>query len=98
MLNVLIGIGYMTYDFSGDFPNAEPFIFKVFGLISFLNAYLVYLLFKWKKVGFYVFTGIALFAFAINFSITNSLVDAAYGLLAPLILYLFMRPQWDLFE
>ena len=51
----------------------------------------------WKKWAFFAFCGIAGIAFVINLVIRGGF-SSILGLLGPIILYLIMRPKWDLFE
>lgn len=54
------------------------------------------LLFKLKKLGFYLFCGLAVVVFVMNMSLHINIITALIGLIAgPLITYLFLKASWD---
>jgi hypothetical protein len=79
--------------------SAMPFwVFYVFGIACSLNVIFTIFLFKWKKWAFFAFCGMAAIAFVINIAIGINIILAFCGLLGPLILYLLLKPKWELLE
>ena len=68
------------------------------GFLALLNVVFTIFLFRWKRWAFYGFCANAGIAFVINLTIGTEFVWALVGLAGPVILYLLMRPQWELFE
>jgi hypothetical protein len=93
-----VGLAYLFYDFSSVFPDADAFIFYIFAGASFLNIYFMYLVFQWKKMGFYLYCCLAVFASAIYLAIGFTLLEIVVGLIGPIVLYLCMRSQWNQFK
>jgi hypothetical protein len=81
-----------------DHLNVPSWIFYIYGLLSLINFSLVIFLLMWKRWAFYALIGSAIIAFIMNLAIGVGIVTAIFGLVGPLILYLIMRPKWDLFE
>ncbi len=70
----------------------------ILGIIGILNVIFTIFLFKWKKWAFFAYCGSAGIVFIINLIIGTGIVAALCGLIGPVILYLIMRPKWNLFE
>lgn len=82
---------------SGVYPNIPfwaPVLYEIFGLI---NILLVIFLFMWKKWAFYSFCGISLVLFFLNIYFIGFGINVILGLVGPVVLYLIMRPKWNLF-
>jgi hypothetical protein len=73
-------------------------IFYIFGFLSLVNLICVVYLFMWKKKAFYVLCASAIVAFILNLIIGVGIIMVLFGLAGPVILYLLMKPQWNLFE
>ena len=69
----------------------------IYLFISLANLIFFIFLFKWKKWAFFAFCGSAVIAFIMNLAIGLG-IFAIFGLAGLVILYLIMRPKWDLFE
>ncbi len=76
------------------YPSSIYYIVGIFGL---LNVIITIMLFMWKKWAFFVFIWLAIIVFIINISLGIGVL-ALLGLIGPIILYLLMRPKWNLFE
>jgi len=73
----------------------ENYVFLILGL---LNLLFYILLFMWKKWAFFAYCGSASIIFVIGLAINEDIISSILGLCGPVILYLFMRPKWHLFE
>jgi hypothetical protein len=79
-------------------PNIPSGIWYVYGLVSLANIIFAIFLFMWKKWAFFAFCGSAVLAFIMNLSMGVGILNALFGTLGVIILYLIMRPKWNLFE
>ncbi|MBS3099275.1 hypothetical protein J4462_03625 [Candidatus Pacearchaeota archaeon] len=99
ILNALILILalFMSDSITKYLPTAPRGIVYLFSFLSFLNVVFVIYLFRWKLWAFWGFTIVA---------IMNVIVSLIYGygtgslfyLLGPIVLWLIMRPKWELFD
>jgi hypothetical protein len=80
------------------YPNVPSWIFYIYGLLGLANLVFIIFLFRWKRWAFFAFCGSAIIAFIMNLAIGLGIVAAIFGLIAPMILYTIMSPQWDLFK
>lgn len=95
----LIMLTFVNPSFFVELMPEMPFwVLYFFGLLVILNIVLVVALLKWKKAGFYGFCGVAAIALIVNATVLNAGVFSIIGLFGPVILYLVMRPKWNLFE
>ena len=97
------GIGAILYIFATDLmasamPTVPTWVFYLLGILSILNIGFAIFLFRWKRWAFFAFCGIAVIGFVINIGIGLGIVSSLSGFLGPIILYLLMKPKWDLFE
>ena len=67
-------------------------------IFALANIVFVILLFMWKKWPFFAFCGSSIVALVMNLVIGLHTITVMLGLLGPIILYLSMRSQWNLFE
>ncbi len=103
LMLVFNGITALTYLLGGRFitallPTIPSWTIYILGIGGILNVIFAIFLFRWKKWAFFAFCGMAGIAFIINLGIGTGIVSAIFGLFGPIILYLIMRPKWDLFE
>ena len=100
LANAIVALGYLLGGGAiiARFPTIPSWAIYVLGIGAIINVILTIFLFMWKKWAFFAFCGVAGIAFIINLVIGIGIVSAILGLLAPIILYLIMRPKWDLFE
>ncbi|MEA3429934.1 MAG: hypothetical protein U9R08_01540 [Nanoarchaeota archaeon] len=98
--NTLAVLSYLLLNstIASQYSNVPSWIFYIYGMLSLANLVFVIFLFKWKKWAFYAFCGSAIFAFIMNLFIGVGIFAAIVGLVGPVILYLVMKTQWDLFE
>ncbi|NMC59356.1 MAG: hypothetical protein GYA51_08245 [Candidatus Methanofastidiosa archaeon] len=101
MLITNLGIGFL-YILLNPFmkliyPNINPSIFYGYSLLAFLNTVFVVYLFKWKRWSFYAVCIMSVLALLLNYSLGFGLISL-FGLSGIIILYLAMKPQWDLFD
>ena len=68
-------------------PTVPGWAVPVLLLLSIANLVCAIALFKWKRWGFFGFTGTAVVAFAINLVSGISMIQGVVGLLGPIILY-----------
>jgi len=93
-LSYLLGGGFIT----SVLPTIPMWVIYSLGVFALLNFVFAIFLFMWKKWAFFGFCGSAGIIFVINLIIGIGFVSALLGLIGPVILYLIMRPKWDLFE
>jgi hypothetical protein len=67
-------------------------------ILGVANVIATILLFSWKKIGLYIFSGSALIAFVVNIMIGISPLVALFGLIGVGIIWLLLRSRWHLFE
>ena len=63
---------------------------------SIFNLILTIYLFKWKKWAFYGICILAIVFFIFNLIARLGILSSLLGLLGPVILYLILRPKWEL--
>ena len=80
------------------FPHVAAGAWYFFGLVAFANFIFVIFLFNWKRWPFYGLCMTSIVAAVMNLMIGLQFVAATFGLLGILILYLSMKPKWNLFE
>jgi len=79
------------------YPNAPTWLPYLHGILSIANLVFIILLFKWKKWAFYAISAVSIIIVAANLFVGLG-ISSLLGLLMPIILYLVMRPKWDLFS
>lgn len=67
-------------------------------ILALLNIVFVIFLFMWKKWAFFGFCGTTGVALVINIILGAGIFSIILGLAGPVILYLILRPKWDLLE
>ncbi|NCO96528.1 MAG: hypothetical protein COY38_05245 [Candidatus Aenigmarchaeota archaeon CG_4_10_14_0_8_um_filter_37_24] len=80
------------------FPNVPSSIFYIYGALELANVIFAIFLFKWKKWAFFAFCTSAVIIFIMNVSIGLSIFTALFGLIGIVILYLILKPKWNLLE
>lgn len=68
------------------------------GLLAVANLVFLYYIFQWKMLGFQGIVATTVIAFIVNLIIGVGFGSALLGLIGPVVLYLFMRPQWSMFK
>jgi len=99
--NFFSSISYLTSNstFTSLYPNTFPGIFSFFGILTFANVIFVIFLFNWKKWAFFAFCGVAVITLMLKiFVIKLGIGTLLSGLIGILILYLLLKPKWDLLE
>lgn len=86
-----------------DYRNAPSWLFSIYGLFGLANCIFVIFLFMWKKWAFFAYCGVAGIIVIMDFvfssyGIFELLFSSALELGFPIVLYLIMRPKWNLFE
>ncbi len=76
-------------------PDLPVSLLYGYGLLSVINLFCTYFLFRWKKWAFYAYCAVAGIGFILNV-IFLDIVSALLGLLGPLILYILLKPKWKL--
>jgi hypothetical protein len=84
--------------FTSLFPSIPSWAVYVLEIATILNVILATFLFMWKKWAFFAFCGVAGITFMIKLVIGRGIVEAIFGLLLPVILYLIMRSKWNFFK
>lgn len=97
------GMVAISYIFARDMlayamPTVATWVFYLLGLLSLLNIVFAIFLFMWKRWAFFAFCGIVVIVFGINIGIGLGIISSLSGFIGPIILYLIMKPKWDLFE
>ncbi len=100
ILNIITALSYLLLNASiaSFYPDIPSWVFYIYGLLSLANAAFVIFLFKWKKWGFFAICASAAIIFIMNIAVGIGTITAITGLLGPVILYLIMKPKWNLFE
>ena len=81
------------------YPNISPSIFYFLGILTFANVIFVIFLFNWKKWAFFALCGVAVITLMLKiFVIKLGIGTLLSGLIGILILYLLLKPKWDLLE
>lgn len=72
------------------------------GVVLLLNMVFTISLFRWKKWAFFAICGTGIISMVINISIKMNIANIVRSIFSPIIsigiLYLIMRPKWNLFE
>ncbi len=76
------------------YPN---WVLYTFEIMTVLELILTICLFFWKKWAFYVLCVFCIIALVINVFVMKSYASIL-GIVGPIILYLIMRPKWNLFN
>jgi hypothetical protein len=90
---MVVGVlGAVVYFFAGSFvaqgnPEIPPYLRPLFGVVNLLITPAAYALWKWKKWGFWLFVGIALFGATINTYLTRSIITFLMAPTGVLIMY-----------
>ncbi len=102
----LMLIGYLisavTYLFMNSvvtsaIPGMSSAVIYLLGVVSLVGIAAVYLMFTWKKLGFYIAIGIAAISFIVNAAYLG-IVNAILGLIGIVILYILIRGKLGQFE
>lgn len=81
------------------FPNIPTWVFSV-SYVQFVISFIcIVLLWRWKKIGFYVIVANSIVSIVINVALLGSLgiISVVFGVIGIGILYLAMRPVWQQF-
>jgi hypothetical protein len=90
---MVVGVlGAAVYFFAGNFvaqgnPEITPYLRPLFGVVNLLITAAAYALWKWKKWGFWLFVGIALFGATFNTYLTRSIITFLMAPIGMLIMY-----------
>ena len=81
------------------FPNLPAWMFPVSYLQFAITFICIVLLWRWKKIGFYVLVANTIVTAVLNIALLGSLgiITVFFGLIEMSILYLAMRPVWQQF-
>lgn len=80
-------------------PNMPSWVFTPFALLVLLNLVSVFLLWTWKKLGFYLIIASSVIAVLLNGMIgLGGIVTIIFTLAGVGILYLAMKPVWQNFK
>ena len=97
LVSVVVSIVALT-DYSlieSFYPQVSNWIYYSYILIGLSGIVFAVYLFKWKKWAFYANCAVAVIATIINVMLVPGI--SSYGaLLSPVILYLLIRPKWNL--
>ena len=99
--NLFTSISYLFSfsAFTSQHPNYFIWIFHFVGILAFANLICVIFLFNWKKWAFFAFCGVTGIALILNLFIIKMGIDFSLSILIRLlILYLLLKPKWDLLE
>ena len=79
-----------------------PWLIYVSAVIAVIDIILAIFLFNWKKWAFYGYCANAVIMLISNLvggdKSVSSILISILGLLGPVVLYLFMKPKWNLFK
>lgn len=106
---ILMAIGYLyslynyilgTASLTQVFPSLPGYFFPIMALASVTGLVATYLLWTWKKLGFYIVVGITVLSVVVNFAVMGVLgaMSIVFGLVGIGILYLAMKPVWSNFK
>ena len=93
----IVDPSYITY-ITDVFPPIPTGMIYLLGVCALLNVVFAIFLFMWKKWAFFASVGMAVIVFVINAGLIGVGIFSPLGLLGPVILYLVMRPKWELFK
>lgn len=98
ILNIITALSYLllTTSIASFYPNIPSWIFYIYGLLGSANIVFVIFLLKWKKWAFFAFCVTTFIMGMMAPLIGLGTVTQISILLGPLILYLIMKPKWDL--
>ena len=101
---MLIGyfISAVTYLFMNSvitsaIPGMSSAVIYLLGIVAIVGIAAVYLMFTWKKLGFYIAIGIAAISFIVN-AVYLGIVNAILGLIGIAILYILIRGKLVQFD
>jgi len=80
------------------FPQIRLWVVYSLGALTTLNIVFAVLMLNWKKFGFYATIGTSVIAFVLNLFTGMAIIMNFLGFLSPLILYMILKPKWELFE
>lgn len=93
---------YGDFSKSSSLPKMQlpNWYFALSPILLIVQLFAVFLLWNWKKVGFYIVVGLAIIAASINGAIFGLLGVglSVVGILGVLILFLAMKPVWNKFK
>lgn len=102
LMIIFNGITFLLYLGDGSFITSilskiPTWAIYTFGIFALLNLVFAIFLLMWKRWAFFALCGSAGLIFIINLIIGTG-ISSLLGLIGPAILYLIMRPKWNLFE
>lgn len=99
LILMLIGSSFsLLFILFGDMSPIPLWITYTFAILALLNFVFIIFLFMWKKWAFFAFCGSVGIIFIINIITDTGVFSSLSGLLGPLVLYLILKPKWDLLE
>ena len=98
--NIISALTYLLFNstVSAYYPNMPSNLFYLYGLISIADVVFLGYLFNWKKWGFYALCATAAAIFIMNISIGIDMITAVFGFSSVFLLYLILRPKWNLLD
>ena len=98
--NALSALSYFFFNdlLLAQYPSFSLGVSYLYGLFSLLNVVLAFFLFLWKRWAFFAFCGSSALIFIVNLIVGVSPLVAVMGLLGPVVLYLILKPKWNLLE
>lgn len=79
-------------------PTLPAWAIYTSGILLVFNVIVAIFLFMWKKWAFFAYCGITVISLVIVLITGTFNFSSISGLLGPVVLYLIMRPKWELFE
>jgi hypothetical protein len=70
---------------------AEPWMLIALAVIGMINVVSCVLLFKWKKIGFFIFIGTSLITLGINLAMGINIMQCGMGLFGVFLLYVVLQ-------
>jgi hypothetical protein len=98
--NAVTAIVYIFFNsqISKLIPMYYPMLLYLFGVIAFVNVFLVLFMFNWKRWAFWTFVGTTSITFIINASAGIGIITSLLGFISPILLYLIIRSRWTDFD
>lgn len=96
--NVIGVFGNLGAVFAGVYTGFSIGTLIILGLLGIVNLVLISWLFKWQMKGFQGIVITAVIAIIVNLAVGAGVGAVIFGVLGPVILYLFMKPQWKMFK
>lgn len=66
-----------------------------FAIISIVSIVGYYMIMQWKKIGFYIVSGLSVLSGLVNYSVTNDMTAIIGAFLGPIILFAILQIRKD---